>query len=87
MMIQVKEGARIENPREYGGRVIDHLRHLLELGSPAQRDPKRQNFYDVDGNGETYYVHISPVNGTVVLLARWLREAQECCTSSGHLVA
>lgn len=87
MVVLVKQGARIENPREYERGAVEHLRHLLEIGSPAQRDPRRQNFYDIDGNSETYYVHISPITGHVVLLAKWLRQSEDCCLSSGHLVA
>ena len=86
-MIQIKEGARIENPREYEFSAVETLRLLLEVGSPAQRDPQRENFYEIEGSSETYYVHISPVSGNVVLLAKWLRQSQECCLSTGNLVA
>jgi hypothetical protein len=86
-MIQVKSGAQIENPREYGCGPVEHLRHLLALGSPAQRDPNRENFYEIEGMSESYYIHISPLSGNVVLLARWLREPEDCCLSSGRLAA
>ena len=86
-MIQVKTRARIENPREYECRAVEHLRHLLALGIPAQRDAKRENFYDIDSTDESYYIHISPVTGNVVLLARWLRQPEDCCVGSGHLAA
>lgn len=87
MMIQVKEGAKIENPRGYEPGAVQQLRYLLEVGSPAQRDPHRENFYEVDGNGETFYIHISPISGNLVLLAKWLRQSQDCCFSSGRHVA
>lgn len=86
-MMQVQSGAQIENPREYECRAIEHLRHLLALGSPAQRDPNRENFYEIDSTGESYYIHISPVSGNVVLLARWMRQPEDCCLASGHLAA
>ena len=86
-MIQVKEGARIENPREYDSGAVESLRQLLEMGGPVQRDPHRENFYEVEGNHETYYIHVSPVSGNVVLLAKWLRQLQKCCLSTGDLVA
>jgi hypothetical protein len=86
-MIQIKEGARIENPRKYEPGEVEHLRHLLAAGSPSQRDPHRENFYEVEGNNENYYIHISPISGNVVLLAKWLRQSQNCFLSSGHLVA
>jgi hypothetical protein len=86
-MIHLKEGARIENPRDYEVRAIHQLRCLLDAGGPAARDPRRENFYEIEGKGETFYVHVSPVSGNVVLLAKWLRQSQDCCVSSGHLVA
>jgi hypothetical protein len=86
-MIQVKEGVRIENPRQYEPGAVDHLRQLLEAGGPAQRDPRRDNFYQIEGSGDTYYIHISPISGNVVLLAKWLRQSQDCCLTPGHLVA
>lgn len=86
-MIQVKKGARIENPREYEPGTVEHLRDLLAAGSPAQPDPRRQNFYEIEGKSETYYIHISPISGNVVLLAKWLRQSQDCCFSAEHLVA
>ena len=85
-MIQVNEGVRIENPREYEPGAVEHLRHLLEVGSPAQRDAHRENFYEIEGHGETYYIHLSPISGNVVLLAKWLRQPQDCCLGAGHLV-
>lgn len=86
-MIQVKTGAQIENPREYERGAVEHLRHLLALGSLVQRDPKRENFFEIESNRETYYIHISPVSGNVVLLARWIRNPEDCCLNSGLLFA
>jgi hypothetical protein len=86
-MVSVREGARIENPRDYESRSVQQLRSLLEAGSPTQKDPRRQNFYEVDGNRETFYIHISPVTGNVVLLAVWSRQPEGCCLGSEQLVA
>lgn len=86
-MIQVKEGARIENPRKYEPSAIEHLRHLLEIGIPAQRDPRRENFYEIENNCDTYYIHVSPISGDVVLLAKWIRQPLDCRLRSEYLVA
>jgi hypothetical protein len=86
-MIQVNEEARIENPRDYELDAVESLRHLLAVGSPIQRDPHRENFYEIESDSETYYIHISPINGNVVLLAKWLHQSQECCLSAKDLVA
>jgi hypothetical protein len=86
-MFGIQEEAKIENPRKYEPNAVEHLRHLLAAGSPFRRDPQRENFYEVEGDSETYYIHISPISGNVVLLAKWLRQSQDCCFTSGHLVA
>jgi hypothetical protein len=87
MVIQIKEGAGIENPREYSPHAVEHLRDLLATGTSAQLDPRRENFYEIEGKSEIYYIHISPISGNVVLLAKWLRQPQDCCFGAGHLVA
>jgi hypothetical protein len=87
LMIQIEKGARIENPREYERGAVEGLRVLLEVGVLARRDPRRQNFYEIEGNCETYYIHLSPVSGNVVLLAKWLRQPHDCCLSASPLVA
>jgi hypothetical protein len=86
-MIRVREEAKIENPREYEPEDVEHLRHLLAVGSPAQRDPQRENFFEIEGLGESFYVLLSPVSGNVVLVAKWFRQPQDCRLSSEHLVA
>ena len=87
MEIQIEAGVRIENPRDYSSQVVEQLRHLLAAGTSAQQDPRREHFYEIETASETYYIHISPISGHVVLLAKWLRESQDCCLSAGNLVA
>lgn len=87
LMVQVKEGMRIENPRKYEPGAVEQLRHLLQTGILAKRDPHRENFYEIESLDETYYIHISPVSGNIVLLAKWIRQSQDCCLSAGHYVA
>ena len=86
-MLKFNQGVKIENPRAYEASAVRHLQYLLETGSPVDRDPRRENFYEVDGGTNAYYIHISPVSGNVVLLAKWIRQSQECHAPSGHLVA
>jgi hypothetical protein len=86
-VILFKEGMKIENPREYDRGAVEYLQHLLKVGSQAQPDPRRENFYDVDGEGESYYIHVSPITGNVVVLAKWVRQPQECCLASESFVA
>ena len=34
-------------------------------------DPKRKNFYEVEGGSTVYYIYVSPVTGTISLIATW----------------
>jgi hypothetical protein len=87
MQLQLKEGANIENPREYADHAVEQLRQLLLGGKRARVDPRRQDFYEIEGGDETYYIHVSPITGNVVLLARWFRQADECCEAAGHFAS
>jgi hypothetical protein len=85
--VRIQEGVVIENPREYERGAIENLRRLLESGAAAERDPRRESFYEVNGDEESYYIHVSPVSGSVVLLARWNTQPDgsaagaACCTA------
>ncbi len=86
-MNQAKAVATIENPREYETGVVEQLRHLLEAGAAVQPDPRRPHFYEIEGEDETFYIHISPFTANVVLLAKWSRQAQRYCPGSSCAVA
>jgi hypothetical protein len=34
-------------------------------------DPKRKNFYEVEGGSTVYYIYVSPGTGTISLIATW----------------
>lgn len=86
-MLQLKQGAHVENPRNYERGAVEEIRRLLEGGSPAERDPQRKNFYEIDSLNETYYIYVSPISGTVVLLAKWVRKSEECFMIVGEMIA
>ena len=87
MVLQLNEWTRIQDPREYGNDVVNDLRHLLTTGGCAQRDPRRENFYELENGGHTFYIHISPINGDVMLLAKWANSPKEACASAAHIAA
>jgi hypothetical protein len=87
MLLQIKESSRIENPREYAAHAVEDLRGILAVGSEAQRDPHRENFYVVENNNDTYYIHVSPISGNVTLLAKWSGQQRPCYAEAGSLVA
>jgi hypothetical protein len=39
-------------------------------------DPKRNNFYEVEGGSAVYYIYLSPVTGTISLIATWKNMSQ-----------
>ena len=87
MLLQLNEQTRIENPRQYGAGVVNQLRSLLTTGGYAQRDPHRENFYELENDGHTFYIHISPISGEIMLVAMWSNSSKEACTESAYLVA
>ena len=87
MVFQLAVATRIENPRGYASEDVEDLRHLLVAGSQAERDPRRRDFYNLEGGGSTYYIHLSPITGHVLLLAKWSQQASDCYAGQGHLVA
>jgi hypothetical protein len=87
MLLQMRDGSRIENPREYEVHAVEYLRILLLAGSQAQPDPHRENFYQIEDDKNAYYVHVSPITGNVVLLAKWARQPQTCYADAGSLFA
>jgi len=63
----------IDNPRNYPAEVVDQLGKLLVEGASARQDPRRKNFYDVEHADRTFFIHVSPSSGRVMLLAKWER--------------
>lgn len=87
MLLQMNERTRIEDPRQYGSAVVNDLRNLLTEGRCAQRDPHRENFYEIGNDAHTFYIHISPINGEVLLVAKWLRNTREAGAFEAQLSA
>lgn len=71
MAIQINAQSRIEDPRNYGPDIVSELRGLLMAGKCAHRDPRRLHLYELEAGQSTFYIHISPVSGDIMLLARW----------------
>jgi hypothetical protein len=87
MVLEFEEEPRIENPRSYPSEVVGELRSLLSAGRPVQRDPRRKDIYELQGCDSTLYLYVSPVTRTVVLLARWSREADPSCIEMAGEIA
>lgn len=74
MSEQSKQPLNIENLRNYPVEVVDELRRLLASDAPARPDPRRADFYELEGPTRIFYVHISAAIGSVILLGTWARE-------------
>jgi hypothetical protein len=87
MLLHLPERVQIENPRDYSDLVVEELRHLLRTGAQAAPDPRRNHCFDLEEDIACYYIHISPVSGNVVLLAKWSRQSAENQASAEELFA
>jgi hypothetical protein len=73
----MKQLPGVDNLGNYPAEIIEELEELLLLGGSALPDPKRKNFYDLKNLDRTFFIHISPINNRVALLATWLRPSFE----------
>jgi hypothetical protein len=61
----------IEDLGNHSAATMISLTLLLVGTADATPDPKRKNFYEVEGGRTVYYIHVSPVTATIFLLATW----------------
>ncbi len=73
MVPRLNHSSEIENLRNHPAETVEQLRYLLASGAPARPDPRRAGFYEVENHSRVFYIHISPVNGKVLLLATWTK--------------
>jgi hypothetical protein len=71
IVLRISAQARIENPRDYSSKIVNELRALLIRGVEGRPDRRRENFYEIEGDSGTFYIHVSPVTANVMLLAWW----------------
>ena len=69
-----RENIRIENARLYPSEVVDRLYAALSNGAQLHSDESRRNFYDLNTEGRTYFIYISPATGSVTLIATWAQK-------------
>jgi hypothetical protein len=87
MVFRLPEIGRIENPRGYAPREVENLRSLLLAGVEAEQDSRREHFYNLEAEKSAYYIHVSPITGSVMLLAKWCRQSSNCYAAAGQQVA
>ncbi len=82
MVLRLNQTPVIENLRNYPAETVEKLRQLLASGAEARPDPRRANFYELDNHSQVFYIHISPVNGKVLLLATWPKHQESSATAT-----
>jgi len=73
----------VRDLRNHSRETIETLRGLLAGSADARPDLKRPHFWEIEGETCVFYVYVSPVDGSVELLAIWPRtqgaDAQARC--------
>jgi hypothetical protein len=64
----------IADPRSHSEETLQRLQRLLASGAAGKPDPKRPDFHEVESGSEVFYLHVSPLTGTITLLATWSKE-------------
>jgi hypothetical protein len=70
----MRENIRVENRWLYPSAIVDQLRTALSNGAEMHADESRRNFYDLNAEGRTYFIYISPASGSVTLIATWVQK-------------
>lgn len=81
MKLRMEKEPIIDNLRNHPAETVGKLRDLLIAGAPARLDPRRKNFYELENCSKVYYIHLSPANSKVMLLAVWDKNAQDETTA------
>jgi hypothetical protein len=71
MVTRAMHHTRIVDLGSHSQESIDHLRQLLAGDATVRPDPRRPGFFDVESGSGTYFIHVSPVTGNILLLAAW----------------
>jgi len=77
MLLRLERMPIIDNLRKYPAATVERLRGLLVAGAPAQADPRRKNFFEVQDECQVFYIHLTPFKSKVLLLATWDRGCPE----------
>jgi hypothetical protein len=71
--MRTESSFEVKDLRNHSPETIETLRGLLANGADAHPDVKRPHFYEIEDDTCVFYVYVSPVDGSVELLAIWPR--------------
>ena len=63
----------VKDLRNHSPETLQTLRGLVASGTGMRPDLKRPYFYELESDTCVFYVYVSPVDGSVELLATWPR--------------
>jgi len=87
MVLRLNQDLSIEDLRNHPAEIVDKLREALLAGAVARKDPHRKSFYEVESDGRVFYICISPVTSTVLLLGTWPAEEPQAAVASEKAAA
>ena len=76
MKLRLEKEVVIDNVRQHSADVVEKLSALLRSGAPAEPDPRRKNFYELENCSKIFYIHVSPTTNKVMLLAVWDKDPE-----------
>ena len=71
MRMNFGEALNIQDLGNHSVATVVELGILLAGSVDVTPDPKRRHFYEIEGYRAVYYVYVSPVSGTIFLVAAW----------------
>ena len=71
MRMNFGEVLDIKDLGKHSAGTVIHLGIVLAGTVNVTPDPKRKNFYEVEGGATVYYIYVSPATGTISLIAAW----------------
>ena len=86
MRMKCGEVFEIEDLGNHPAETVVSLGILLAKSVNVTPDPKRKCFYEIEGGSTVYYVYVSPLSGTLSLLASWRNVARDPCNNLKALV-
>jgi hypothetical protein len=87
MRMNFGEVLNIKDLGKHSAATVIRLGIILAGTVNVTPDPKRKNFYDVEGGSTVYYIYVSPATGTISLIAIWENMAQRRPQSDVALAA
>jgi hypothetical protein len=69
----VGSGFEVKDLRNHSPETIETLRGLLARSANVRPDAKRAHFFEIESDTCVFYIYVSPVDGSVALLATWPR--------------